>query len=70
MALEIAAGLDARPIPPEQKAQILAAFDNPLALVPYPDTPVDTGAVLEIAEGFNRSGGTKRLETKFSRFPV
>lgn len=48
----------------------LPDIDNPLALVPFRDTPVDTDAVLEIEEGFNQPGSEKRIETKFTRFPI
>lgn len=48
----------------------LADTDNPLALVPFPDSPVDTDAVLEIEAGFNIAGSGKRLQTRFARFPV
>jgi alkaline phosphatase D len=48
----------------------LADRDNPLALVPYASTPVETDAVMEIAEGFSASGNTHRLETKFARFAI
>lgn len=47
----------------------LADLDDPLALVPFPDTPVATDAVLEIEQGFNQPGSGKRLEKTFSRFP-
>ena len=48
----------------------LADRDNPLALVSYASTPVDTDAVMEIAEGFSAPGNAHRLETKFARFAV
>lgn len=37
------------------------------ALVPFPDSPVETDAVLSIASAFNRPGSGARLETEFSR---
>jgi alkaline phosphatase D len=48
----------------------LADTANPLALVPFPDSPVDTDAVLEIEAGFNSAGSGRRLQTSFARFPV
>jgi alkaline phosphatase D len=45
----------------------LADIDNPLALVPYPDSPVDTDAVLEVKSGFSEPGSSERLETTFAR---
>jgi hypothetical protein len=41
-----------------------------LALVPFPDSPVDTDAVLEIEAGFNSAGSGRRLQTSFARVPV
>ncbi len=43
---------------------------NPLALVPFEDTPVETDAVLEIEAGFNAPGNGARIETKFARIPL
>lgn len=48
----------------------LSDSNNPLALVPFPDTPVETDAVLEIQAGFNATGSGKRLQTRLSRFPI
>jgi len=48
----------------------LADINNPLALVPYENTPVETDAVLEIEAGFNQRNNEKRLETRFARFPI
>lgn len=48
----------------------LADIDNPLALVPFPDSPVATDAVLEIAAGFNQANSEQRLQTRFARFPT
>ncbi len=44
-----------------------AVDSSPTALVPFPTTPVDTDAVLEIAVGFNEPGRNGRLETTFAR---
>ncbi len=49
--------------------EAVADLGNPLALVPFEDSPVDTDAILEIAEGFNQAGSDSRLETQLSRFP-
>jgi alkaline phosphatase D len=46
------------------------ANPDPLALVPFETTPVETDAVLEIEPGFNAPGSGARLETKFARVPL
>jgi len=43
---------------------------NPLALVPFETTPVETDAILEIEPGFNAPGSKARLTTKFARLPL
>lgn len=43
---------------------------NPLALVPFEDTPVKTDAILEIEPGFNAPGSGARLTTKYARLPL
>jgi hypothetical protein len=43
---------------------------SPLALVPFPDSKVETDAVLEIPCGFNAPGSDVRLETNFARIPI
>jgi alkaline phosphatase D len=43
---------------------------DPLALVPFEDTPVETDAVLEIEAGFNAPGSGGRIETEFARIPL
>jgi len=45
----------------------LQDIDNPLALVPYQDTPVSTDAVLAIQQGFNQTGSEQRLSVSYSR---
>jgi len=40
---------------------------DPLALIPFPDTIVETDAVLEIAAGFNAPASGARLATTFAR---
>ena len=47
----------------------LADVANPaeFALVPFPETMVETDRVLEIAAGFSEPGQNDRLETTFER---
>ena len=45
-------------------------IDNPLALVPFENTPVDTDAVIEIKSGFNQPESDERLQVNFTRFPI
>jgi alkaline phosphatase D len=42
---------------------------DPLALVPYEDTPVETDAVFTINAGFNEPGSSERLQGT-SRLPT
>ncbi len=44
-----------------------ANTDDPIALVPRADSPVETDTVVEIEAGFNEPGSGKRLTTTFSR---
>lgn len=46
------------------------ANPDPLALVPFETTPVETDAILEIEPGFNAPASGARLETKFARVPL
>jgi len=43
---------------------------DPNAFVPFPNTPVETDAILEIEAGFNEPGSGARLETRFARWPL
>lgn len=46
----------------------IANLDDPLALVPRADSPVETDAVVEIEAGFNLPNSGKELVTTFSQF--
>ncbi len=46
------------------------ANPDPLALVPFEDSVVETDAVVEIDAGFNTPGNATRLETTFARVPL